>query len=724
MSVHRRTLRPALVVAALAIVAASCSSADVPVDGSAAPAPSASTVPGDGPDLAGGREGAVTSTADTRFGAPVVTTLSPPGEAWIDLEVHDVGEALVLAWQQPGGAVRVAALDPATGLVVDGSTVTVATDAAPLGRTFNGPEIGVDADGWSLTYTRGGADGPEVVVARVDGDEVLVDDLADAVEGFSPLATQVPDAPSTRLVLLEESSGWGTVAWLDLADPSAVTRLADLAERTDGDARWVPGTATLATNAHPDHPRRLVLVDTDTGAARPVSPDGVEVAFPYGWLAPEADGSVAALGVLDTTRLVAWIPERDGEAAVLAEIGSPSPDHPHLGSPEPFVVDGRSVVSVVASTDPAPRPGVTDQQVWLIRLDDGEAVRCDDGAPPPVTRADPEVLVVDDTVHVYWYELTRGASVAMHCAVELVSAEHDDAGDGPAGDASGDVTVRSVPAADTDPALTDLNGEHLVVAPAEPEDRLLVFFPGTGARPDQYTTFLTAAGELGLHAIGLGYDNLESVNYHVCPGEGLGSDCHERARREILYGEESGWSPPDVTHADSALARLRLLLEHLAATHPDEGWAAYLDPASPDGIAWGRITVSGHSQGGGHAAYVASQVVVDRVVLFSATEPAAWTGDDPATPPAAWWGLLHVDEPVAAPIERSWELLGVPGELTVVDDAAPPYEGSHRLASAADDCPAVGDRGQHHNCPVVDGFLPDGGSMATLEWAWEHLLVG
>jgi hypothetical protein len=286
------------------------------------------------------------------------------------------------------------------------------------------------------------------------------------------------------------------------------------------------------------------------------------------------------------------------------------------------------------------------------------------------------------------------------------------------------MAAQSVPVGDTDPALATVDGDHLVVAPIEATGRLLVHFPGTRGRPDQYTTLLTHAGGLGLHAVGLEYDNAESINFDVCPGEGLGSGCHALARQEILYGTESGWSPPDVTPDDSALARLRALLEHLAATSPDDGWAAFLDPSGPDGIAWDRVTTSGHSQGGGHAAYVAIRVEVDRVVLLGATEPAAWTRVAPATPADAWWGLVHADEPSARAIERSWSLLGVPGAPAPVDDAEPPYGGSQQLVTASDACPAEGHRGRHHNCYSVDGFLPAGDDAPAYAEVWTHLLTG
>src|SRR5579864_8153507 len=48
------------------------------------------------------------------------------------------------------------------------------------------------------------------------------------------------------------------------------------------------------------------------------------------------------------------------------------------------------------------------------------------------------------------------------------------------------------------------------------------------------------------------------------------------------------------------LNRLVKLLGKLDHDHPSDGWGQYLDNGAPR---WGRITVAGHSQGAGMAAY-------------------------------------------------------------------------------------------------------------------------
>lgn len=655
---------------------------------------------------------------DLVFAASRTVRLSPPDETWIDPEVLlAADDQPLLAWQEPGGAVRVAELDPASGGIVDGSSRLVATDAANLRSTFNGPEFGLDANGWSITYTSVGVDGNEVAVARpIPGSPGFdVEPIAAEAPRFSPLASQVPDGPTTRLIALAEgpSTGWGDALYLDLAEPATTHDVMSLDRRTDGDLRWVSGTYLLATNNHRDHPGALALVDTETHATEAVSELGTNPTFPYGWVAPETPSGVAVLGVVDETRIVAWAEGADGWEE-WHTLTSPEPDRPYFGSPEPFVVDGRSFVSFAVAPTREQVVGETDQQVWLASLDGATSVRCDDGRDAPTTRVDPEVLVIGERVFVYYYVLEDGRSAVHVCSVDLVPAgggdpvlDHSASPDAALSDV--DVELRPVSAETTDPTLQTINGDHLTYAPAaEPRDRLLLFFPGTGAAPDRYERYLAHAGSLGFHVIGVGYDNLESVNFELCVGQAPDRGCHEAVRREILFGESSAYSPPDVTEADSALARVRALLEHLATDDPGAGWRDFLDPDGAHGIAWTAITVAGHSQGGGHAAYLATEFAVDRALLFGATEPQPWTTDGSATSSARYFGLVHGDEPSARAITMSWEHLALPGDVIVIDDAGRGFVGSHRLLSESEDCSGdPDDRGYHHNCYIVDEYLPE-----------------
>lgn len=285
-----------------------------------------------------------------------------------------------------------------------------------------------------------------------------------------------------------------------------------------------------------------------------------------------------------------------------------------------------------------------------------------------------------------------------------------------------DPLVRYVEPATTDSALSGGNGAHLVALPREGATGMLVlFYPGTGAAPEAYSTLLAWVAARGHHVIGLSYRNSGSVNFTWCPGE-IGTGCHADVRTEILTGEDR--SPKiAVDEPNSAFGRLKRLLTWLAAMHPDEGWETFLDQ---DEVAWARVVVAGQSQGGGHAAFTAKLHRVPRAVLFSATEPAPWTADPGATPAAAHFAVAHELERNYGGITRSWANLDLPGALTRIDGAAPPWGGSHRLTTARTDCSGDPDsNGFAHNCTSADDWLPapaPDGSPAFAD-LWDRLFV-
>jgi hypothetical protein len=287
------------------------------------------------------------------------------------------------------------------------------------------------------------------------------------------------------------------------------------------------------------------------------------------------------------------------------------------------------------------------------------------------------------------------------------------------------IALQSIRASATANEIRDTIGEHLVALgpPERRIGRLLLFYPGTGARPEQYTTFIRRAARWGYHAIGLSYHNSQSINFQICLRKPKEANCHAQARLEILTGTPSDYTPPDVDRPNSAFNRLVELLQYLQRTDPESGWNQYLDEASPPQPRWSRIVAAGHSQGGGHAAYTAKLHELPRVLLFGSTEPASWTTGTFATPADRFFGLAHQREQSYQGIIRSWQNLDLPGTLTSVDDTPPPFGNSHRLQTSSESCSGDPEsRGYYHNCPIVDEYLPPTNERDWLRDAWDYLL--
>src|SRR5262245_50256128 len=98
------------------------------------------------------------------------------------------------------------------------------------------------------------------------------------------------------------------------------------------------------------------------------------------------------------------------------------------------------------------------------------------------------------------------------------------------------VTEHRVDPSATGAAITNGTGPHVVVAPpaAKRSQRLLVFLPGTGGRPDFYTSIVRHAAQRGHFAIALAYPNAEAVN-DLCASM-PSATCQEDVRIEVITG--------------------------------------------------------------------------------------------------------------------------------------------------------------------------------------------
>lgn len=304
---------------------------------------------------------------------------------------------------------------------------------------------------------------------------------------------------------------------------------------------------------------------------------------------------------------------------------------------------------------------------------------------------------------------------------------------------------RQIYATQTDANITAAPGAgeapHVVINPSPlvtPQGQLVVFLPGTQGRPTQYAYILRAAASLGFYAVGLNYPNQTAMG-SLCRNS-ADSNCYWTARNEVLWGNV----PPvpgqsDVTEADSIVNRLNKLLVWMNATYPDEGWGQFL--GNDDTVDWGKVVVAGHSQGGGYAGVLAKEVLLSRAVYFSspddwnelANQPANWTSKPNVTPPDRQYGFGS-DADSLVPNSHAvahWDSLGLyrpAAGPVLVDNAGPPFSGSHQLITSlaynpASTAPTVGLK--NHGITVVDTSTPVDGAgkpLFAVNGVWSYLL--
>jgi dienelactone hydrolase len=204
---------------------------------------------------------------------------------------------------------------------------------------------------------------------------------------------------------------------------------------------------------------------------------------------------------------------------------------------------------------------------------------------------------------------------------------------------------------------------YVLYEPNREDDILMLFLPGTGGHP-KTMPFADVALKKGYRVISLSYITDQAVA-QICIYGALKHDagCAEKFREKRVYGRDVTPLIPDQSY-DAIVPRLTALLNYLAANDAGGKWATYLSNGKPN---WQRIAVSGQSQGGGMAAFIAQREPVARVITFSGgwdysapNKIAYWYAGASVTPPAKWFGTYNVEEPEAKVIAETYTALRIP----------------------------------------------------------------
>lgn len=235
---------------------------------------------------------------------------------------------------------------------------------------------------------------------------------------------------------------------------------------------------------------------------------------------------------------------------------------------------------------------------------------------------------------------------------------------------------------------TQDNENTITINTVSQNNKLFLYLGGTGTNTSTYVALVKQAADIGYDVINLSYFNATAA---ASLSGNTDSLVFNKFRQEICFGTPvSG----DVTvdTLNSIYQRTVNLINYLVVNYPSHNWGQYLNTSTT--LNWDRIAVGGHSQGSGHAAYLAKYYDVNRVLMFSGPNDyhtlylrsANWLRTPGITPYYKHYSYLSLnDEFVDYPkqLENSIGLGILQGDdSTSVDNISSPYGFSRCLYTA------------------------------------------
>ena len=274
------------------------------------------------------------------------------------------------------------------------------------------------------------------------------------------------------------------------------------------------------------------------------------------------------------------------------------------------------------------------------------------------------------------------------------------------------LTTWAILPSSTDNCITQRLDSHFVyrATAVAATGRLFIFLPGTNAVAQHYQLILAQAARSGYHAIGISYPNDDAVGT-LCATQP--TTCYGDTRLEILTGQATS-AQVTVNRPNSIENRIVRLLRFMRSTEPTGDWGQFLQ--GDTAVVWGSVSIAGHSQGGGHALFIAQRYAVYRATAYASfgdglpdgTAVAPWVTRPYATPTNRLFGFISTFDELVSPSTALavWTAIGMSGAAVNVEDAPPPFGASQRFITSAPPANRLLTLSPNHNVVVVDVNTP------------------
>ncbi|MEZ4804075.1 MAG: T9SS type A sorting domain-containing protein [Bacteroidia bacterium] len=289
---------------------------------------------------------------------------------------------------------------------------------------------------------------------------------------------------------------------------------------------------------------------------------------------------------------------------------------------------------------------------------------------------------------------------------------------------------RDIRAIDTDAKIKWELGKHITFynPTCKSLNTLLVHLVGTSDDPQSTTLFTALAANNGYHVINLKYPNQNGSAQGVCKNS-TDTNCFINFRKETIEGLD--YSPDISVDSNNCIYnRLYKLLKYLEFNHPNENWSQYVNNSN---FYWDKIIVSGHSQGGGHAAVIAIENKVKRVLMFASPNDysthfssyATWIKATHITPDSNYYGFTNYFDNTIGDFSNqvnTWTALGMNkfGDTTCIDHKVYPFLNSRQLYTKIDLPGVLGLA--NHSVMIVDEYTVDSSNKLLYEDVWKYML--
>jgi hypothetical protein len=253
-----------------------------------------------------------------------------------------------------------------------------------------------------------------------------------------------------------------------------------------------------------------------------------------------------------------------------------------------------------------------------------------------------------------------------------------------------------------------------------------VFFPGTSGSPEFYKLIVKRAAALGYHAIGLMYPNGSEI--YSWSASNPDNTQFGKCRQEIFDGTNQS-AGVSVDANNCIKGRLVKLLQYLSSRYPGLNYQQFLNG---NDVYWNKCILAGHSQGGGHAFYIAKKVTVDKTIAFASIDwntylnrSADWVSQSGLTAVNRFYSINSTRDEVFAYANVQTQLanMGLPGTATSIDNTSSPYGGTNKLTTSTN--AAITVLVPNHNLTCLDAYVPKtstGAVTTSMQNSWNYLI--